>query len=163
VTKESNYPDQISIPDARGGEVAYTRAREYIAVHAAPSAMPDGAAVLLEAGSIGVFNADAATPGDARTGPVYQPAGQSGLATLAVPTGRVLVRFQSGASAESRSTDIAQAGYHIEETLAHAPNTAWVRAADGSIATALRGLGRLQSLAQVERIEPQLIRAAVRR
>jgi hypothetical protein len=163
VTSESNHPEQISIPDARGGKVAYTRAREYIAVHATPSAMPDGAAALLEDGSIGVFNADASHLGKARTGPVYQPAGQSGLATLAVPTGRVLVRFQSGASAASRSTDIAQAGYRIEETLAHAPNAAWVRAADGSIATALRSMERLESLSQIERVEPQLIRSAARR
>ena len=163
MTTESNHPDQISIPDARGGQVEYTRAREFVAVHATPSAMPAGAAVLLEDGSIGVFNADAANLGKAEVGPVYQPAGQSGLATLAVPTGRVLVRFQSGASAEARSPDIAQAGYRIEETLAHAPNAAWVRAADGSIATTLRSLGRLQSLAQIDRVEPQLIRAAVRR
>lgn len=160
---ETDAPDQIFIPDAREGLLEYTRAKEFIAVHAPPNQMPKGAAPLLEDGSIGVFSADDGTLGAAAVGPVYRPAGQPSHATLTVPTGRVLVRFKSGASAEARDHDIEEAGYRIEETLAHVPNAAWVRAADGSIATALRGLGRLESLSQVERVEPQLIRAAVRR
>jgi hypothetical protein len=163
VPRQTDAPDQIYIFDAREGLLEYTRAKEFIAVHAPPNQMPAGAAPLLEDGSIGVFNADHDTLNAARVGPVYRPAGQPGHATLTVPTGRVLVRFKSGTAAEARSHDIAQAGYRIEETLAHAPNAAWVRATDGSIVTALLALGRLESVPQVERVEPQLVRAATRR
>ena len=157
---DREFPDVIRIRDARGETAEFARAKDLTAVHAAPQDMPAGATLLLEDGSIGVFPSGSRSPD---SGPVYQPVGQTGSATIAVPTGRVLVRLTGETSIATRAADITTAGYLIEEQLAYAPNTAWVRAADGTIASALRRLEALGSLPGVQHVEPQLIRAAIRR
>jgi hypothetical protein len=157
---DREFPDVIRVRDARGETAEFARVKDLTAVHTAPQDMPAGATLLLEDGSIGVFSSASRRP---EGGPVYQPIGQTSAATIAVPTGRVFVRLTGETSIATRAADITKAGYLIEEQLAYAPNSAWVRAADGTIASALRQLDSLGSLPGVERVEPQLIRAAIRR
>ena len=82
---------------------------------------------------------------------------------VAVPTGRIFVRFAAGVRAADRSDALARAGYELVEVLSYAPNAAWVRAADGEIATALANLDRLEAVEAVENVEPQMLRAMGRR
>jgi hypothetical protein len=157
---EREIPDVLRIRDARGQIAEFRRAPDLIAVHASPEDMPGGAMLLLEDGSIGVFASSPTHPG---ASPVYHAASQTSAATIAVPTGRVLLRYGADTAVTERAADIKRAGYLIEEQLAYAPNAAWVRAADGSITSALRDLDALESLPGVENVEPQMIRAATRR
>lgn len=97
---------------------------------------------------------------DALLGPVYRRDPGGGLA---VPTGRALVRFSEGVAADDQRDELAKAGYAVEEILRYAPHAAWVRASSGEIADALRDLSRLEELAQVENVEPQLLSEAAPR
>ncbi len=160
----NDYPDRLQLSDARGAAFEYVRARAWIALHGSPATLPPGAQLLLEDGTIGVYPSSTELPAahELIVGAVYAPAGATTSATLAVPTGRVLVRFANGPAA-ARAKELAQAGFRIEETLGYAPEAAWLQAVDGGIASALRGLSRLASVAGVVHVEPQLIRAAARR
>lgn len=75
----------------------------------------------------------------------------------AVATGRVFIRFSEQVDAASRADEIASAGYRIGQTVPYAPNAAWLEPQSGNIADALSHLGDLQSLADVENVEPQMI------
>ena len=77
----------------------------------------------------------------------------------AVPSGRLFVRFEAGVQAITRSDDLARAGYEVLDIPQYASQTAWVRATDGDIAAALRGLDRLERVEDVENVEPQMLRA----
>ncbi|MHC5114805.1 MAG: hypothetical protein ACYTGP_10310 [Planctomycetota bacterium] len=80
-----------------------------------------------------------------------------------VPTGKVHVRFVEGVRAEDRADDLVRAGYEIDAIPPPAPHTAWLRPADGEIATALAGLERLGSVPDVEHVEPEMLRPTRRR
>ncbi len=161
---ETGYPKLIRIRDARGGVTDYFHTEEFAAVHAEPELMPAGALQLLEDNTIGVFNADALSglSGQLDVGPVYSLAEQKAT-IFAVPTGRVLIRFHPSDKATDHSSEIEQAGYRIEEALTYAPEAAWVSAAAGGIASALRQLHQLESIATIQHVEPQLIRPTARR
>lgn len=94
----------------------------------------------------------AVSPG--KIGPVYFL--HSG-GTLAVPTGRVFIRFQEGVRAEEHRQEIEQAGYDIAQSPVYAPHAAWLRARSGEIADALTGIPTLEKIANVENIEPQML------
>lgn len=98
--------------------------------------------------------------GDATVAPVYRRAPGGGLA---VPTGRVLVRFPAGESAGEHEEDLAGAGYVIDEVISYAPHAAWVRARSGDIADTLTQIGHLVELAGVENVEPQMVSEVSRR
>jgi hypothetical protein len=83
----------------------------------------------------------------------------SGSKAILVPTGRVLVRFAEGVVARAKVTSLAHAGYRIAALIDYAENAAWVDAADGDVAAALRGLDRLAAIAGVVSVEPQLLSA----
>ena len=82
---------------------------------------------------------------------------------LAVPTGRVFVRFREGVAPKARSEELKHAGYRITMTLAYAPSAAWLEADDGEVATALRNIERLEALNGVVNVEPQLLAPRVAR
>lgn len=82
---------------------------------------------------------------------------------VAVPTGRVFVRFSEGTDPETRTAEIECAGFALESVPAYAPHAAWVRPASGETADALNGFGRLRDLPGVERVEPQFESEAARR
>jgi hypothetical protein len=147
-------------PDAQ--HFAYVPLPDHYAVHdRAPGTPAPGAVLLLEDGAIAVFRGapDERTRGSASVGPVYR----SDQGRLAVPTGRVLVRFSEGVQAASRRDDLEQAGFEIEETLAYAPQAAWVRCKEGGVADALAYVARLRKLADVENVEPQMLTPSVQR
>jgi hypothetical protein len=121
-----------------------------------------GALHVLEDGAIAIFRGtpDADAAGAGKVGPVYQ-AGRRGR--LAVPTGRVLVRFRDGVLAEGRRAEIAAAGYHVDQVLPYAPQAAWVRRTQGDIATAIEHANELRQLPDVEHVEPEMLSPRVAR
>lgn len=146
-----------------GGEhgCAYELAEDLVAIHQAGA--PGTAAATLAGGGVSVEPAGSRTAEsveDALLGPVYRrvPGG-----SLTVPTGRALVRFSEGVAADGQRDEVARAGYAVEEILRYAPHVAWVRARSGEIADALRDLSRLEGLAHVEHVEPQLLSEATHR
>lgn len=146
--------------DLGGGSQAapqFTRCDDVYAVHLGEGeAVPPGSLLTLNDGKIAVR----------RRGERELPA-QGGLVTpvysrgadgpLAVPTGQVFVRFREGVPAESRSGDLREAGYEIVRSPHYAPQTAWVRSHDGSPAQALANMERLQSLPDLEHVEPEML------
>jgi hypothetical protein len=149
---------------------AYELADDCYAVHGvAGSPVAKKAILVLEDGSVAVFRGQppaSATAGAGaraqppRIGPVYASAPGGGLA---VPTGRILVRFSPGTLAEERRADLRGAGFEIEKVLAYAPEAAWVRATSGGIGAALLGLPEIGALPGVEHVEPQMLMKSVRR
>lgn len=138
-----------------GATATYTLADDLIASHDGATA---SAVLTLEGGAIGVGPVDDVESRNvARAGPVYRhvPSGE-----LAVPTGHVLVRFATGERAEDHETDLADAGFTIEEVLSYAPQAAWVRAASGEISDSLRRLDEVAAVRGVEHVEPQLVSEA---
>jgi hypothetical protein len=93
-------------------------------------------------------------------GPVYalDPAGAP-----AVPTGRVLVRFADGVMAQDRKLMLRAAGYTLDRVLPYAPQAAFVTAADADICSALLGITRLESLADMVHVEPEMLSEVARR
>jgi len=87
-------------------------------------------------------------------GPVYalQPGG-----TVAVPTGRVFIRFKEHVSVEDRLREIEQAGYEVAQRIGYAPHAAWLQARSNEIADALTGIPVLEKIADVENVEPQML------
>jgi hypothetical protein len=96
-------------------------------------------------------------PGSPKAGeaPAYELAPGTGEVR---PTGRVLIRFRDAEALKRHQADIETAGYVVEEILSYAPNAAWLRAASGSSAEGLRGIPRLERIADVEQVEPQMLR-----
>jgi hypothetical protein len=86
--------------------------------------------------------------------PVYS-AGPQG--PLAVPTGRVFVRFADGTRAEERRGDLEALGFTVERVLSYAPNAVWVTPTRGGPARALEQFEAIASLPGVVHAEPQLL------
>ncbi|HEX2273600.1 MAG TPA: hypothetical protein VHG90_06990 [Acidimicrobiales bacterium] len=108
------------------------------------------AAAGLAVRAVDAGDVDAATP----VMPVYRRGEGGGVV---VPTGRVLVRFADGDSADAHRDELAAAGYDLEEVLGYAPQAGWVRATSGSIADTLGHLDRLQGVPGVENVEVQMV------
>lgn len=139
------------------GRCAYELADDLVAIHraGAPGATADGGISVEPAGGPAAESVEGELPG-----PVYRRVPGGGLA---VPTGRALVRFSEGVSADGQREELARAGYVVEEVLHYAPHAAWVRARSGEIADTLRDLWRLEGLAEVRNVEPQLLSPSARR
>jgi hypothetical protein len=75
---------------------------------------------------------------------------------LAVPTGRVFVRFADSHNAESYAEKLSALGYRIVQTVSYAPNAAWLESTAGPSA-ALKNIDKIESLANVVNVEPQMI------
>jgi hypothetical protein len=140
------------------GEVTYELADDLIAAHGAD---PGPTAVLtLDDISVEPLPTRSRELEDRVVGPVYRHTADG---QLAVPTGRVFVRFAPGDSAARHEEDIAAAGYQVQEVPSYAPHAAWLSAASGTVVDALRGLDRVRRLPGVEHAEPQLLTAPARR
>jgi len=83
----------------------------------------------------------------------YEPVGGGEPAEA---TGAVWVRFREGDDASARASDLAAAGYRIENLPGYAPHAAFVRGED--LAASLSGLDALRAIDGVELVEPQLRR-----
>ncbi len=173
-----DYPQQLPAGTEPNSPV-YTRLPGFYAVHGwradAPCAEPvqtfeDGAIAIMQ-GEPDPANA-AADPTDAGAGatnvagsqrklsPVYAQQSGGAAGSMAVPTGRVFIRFADAVKVSDRETEIRTAGYELDQKLDYAPNAAWLRARSGNIADALHGIAALRKIADVENVEPQLLMQA---
>ena len=140
-------------------DIVYRRSTDFIALRGAPPLSTSDARVLEMTGDDGeLMRVYRATGPGAVTAVYALPSGR-----LAVPTGRVFVRFREDVAAEARAGELKRAGYRITKTLAYAPNAAWVEADDGEVATALRNIERLEAMSGVVNVEPQLLTPRVPR
>jgi hypothetical protein len=147
------FPCRIA-PSATQGGVMELRPG-YVALHGEP--LPREMALLVfEPEAIAVLPAPLSFPlaPTQSLGPVYGP--PQGDA-LAVPTGRIFIRFQPGESAAAHRSAIEQAGYAIAAAPDYAPEAAWLVARSGSLAEALAGVFRLAAVPGVASVEPQLL------
>jgi len=87
-------------------------------------------------------------------GPVYR-IGETG--PLAVPTGKVFVRFAEHATFEDHRKEIEEAGFEISQILPYAPHASWVEPSSRKIADAISGFNALQQIPGVEIVEPQML------
>lgn len=90
---------------------------------------------------------------------VYERAGtdvQGGAGGLAVPTGRVFVRFAEAIKIETRADELRNLGYRITQMLSYAPNAGWLEAVDGAD-SALQNIAGVEKLRGVVNVEPQLL------
>jgi hypothetical protein len=117
---------------------------------------PHGARALLtvDDGNVTVFERAPPDVPSPRLVAVYADA--SGA--IAVPTGRVFVRFLEAVRADGERARLRDAGFDVVEIPAYAPHCAWVEAADHDPATALVRISALRALAGVAHVEPQLVR-----
>ncbi len=154
----SGFPD--SIPRKVGGAQRVDRAPDHHALcDARGPLVPERVVATIEGDAGATFTVlEGALPrvGDGAHGAVAVYT-DSGSNAILVPTGRVFVRFAEGVEARANGPALARAGYHIAALLDYAENAAWVEAADGDVAAALRGLDRLAVVAGVVSVEPQLL------
>jgi hypothetical protein len=162
----ASYPQQLRHSTQNPG-IVYVRASDMYALRGAAAGLREAPLITLAAeggDSIRVYRgnpAPSARPPGARTAaaptaavlPVYSQTVGDGLA---VPTGRVFVRFADAIKAESRADELKKLGYRIAQTLVYAPNAAWLEADDGAPA-ALRNIERVEKLEGVENVEPQFL------
>lgn len=149
----SSWPRQLAKSSERPG-VVYELAEDLVATH---GVLAVEALVQFEDERIALCRPDVAARGPvdlADVGPVYR---QRPGGPVAVPTGRVLVRFAEGESLERHRSDLASAGFEVEQPLAYAPHAAWLRPSTGHVSDALRQLARLDHLEGVENVEPQML------
>lgn len=148
MSRLSDFPERLRA-STEHPDVIYVRARGYYAVR--DCGPGDAVVFALNDGEYGVVKGRPRR-GDARVSAVYEHG-----AVLAVPTGRVFVRFAAGVDASLRERELRRAGYAIDQVPAYAPNAAWLCDASGDAAAALSKLGALERLAGVENVEPQLL------
>ncbi len=155
----ASSPRELDLGGGQAGR-SYRLAEDVIARHGA-GASP-AAILTLEGGHVSVEPALSAPklPAEGVVGPVYRQVPGGGFV---VPTGRALVRFAEGEAADEHRDALTGAGYELEEVIRYAPHAAWVRASSGEIADTLRNIPRLQRLANVANVEPQLLSDAARR
>jgi hypothetical protein len=77
---------------------------------------------------------------------------------VAVPTGRVFVRFLEAMHAEDERARLRDAGFVVVDIPPYAPHCAWLEATDRDPVTALVGIATLRVLPGVVHVEPELIR-----
>ena len=86
--------------------------------------------------------------------PVYRLGAEG---PLAVPSGRVFVRFSEGTSMSDRRAEVEAAGFEIDDILSYAPQAGWLSPRSGRVADALRRFPALARIAYAEAVEPQLL------
>jgi hypothetical protein len=147
------YPSRVHVGTADNASVFELRPDFHSMKHAAGTDTKKAVAVMPD-DTDGVFAIYKGAADRDAAGPVYS-AGRGG--SLAVPTGRVLVRLREGLEADTRRKQFKEAGYDIERTLSYAPNAAWLRPASGGVADALSGVSALKAIPDVVHVEPQML------
>jgi hypothetical protein len=87
-------------------------------------------------------------------GPVYRLKEHG---SLAIPTGRVFVRFSEHTKFENHRMDIKRYGFKVDQILSYAPHAGWVKPNSGEIAEALSRFEELKQIPGVAAVEPQMI------
>jgi len=93
-------------------------------------------------------------------GPVYR-LGEHG--PLAIPTGKVFVRFTKQTKLEDRREDIERTGFRVHQILSYAPHAGWVEPKSGEIIDAIRRFEELKHILGVTAVEPQMLMESQRR
>lgn len=145
----SEFPKRLRA-STQNPDVVYERDDDHYAVHRQPA---KGRAVVMTEGESGI----AVFEGQPKSLSKNMTAVYRNDSALAVPTGRVLVRFAEGEDAGAHAKRIAKAGYRIEQQLSYAPNAAWLRDEQDDVAGALSHIDKLEALPGVENVEPQLL------
>ena len=137
----------------------YIKIPALFAVHGnLPAQLKSAVESTIEEGAITICRREQVTLGvplsSLKISPVYalDPHGP-----LAVPTGRIFIRFIPGVKAEDRRPDLEERGYTITHIPSYAAHTAWALASNGDIATALLNIEKLKDLRDVAGVEPQLL------
>lgn len=146
-------------------DVVYVRAPGFFARRGAtPRGLDDAPMMTLDADGDAIHVYRGVTPAaprarspearDDRLLAVY--ARDASATALAIPTGRVFVRFADALKAEAFSDKLRALGYRIVRTVSYAPNAAWLESVSGA-SEALKNIDKIESLAEVVNVEPQLI------
>jgi hypothetical protein len=150
----SEYPQKIRV-DSNGSAISYTRQPGYYAIHYnQPGTVSPGAILQLNEGASAIFSGEPNQSEKNTLSPVYTLESNG---SLAVPTGLVFIRFAGGINVESQREAINGAGYEVEQSLAYAPNAAWLRPRSGNIVDAIAGISQLQAIPNVENVELQML------
>ena len=150
-------PDVVRLSTERS-EVTFRRSDGLYAVHGTIAGdEPQSPVLILEGGLVRVHEGRSPESGEAGAlvGPVY---GADPDGAIAVPTGRIFVRFEEGSMAADRAGEIEAAGFAVDEVVSYAPHAAWVVPSSGSIADALANVEALEDVSGVVNVEPQLLR-----
>lgn len=154
-----DYPSELS--GSQNEQGAFRRQDDYYAAHGDAAGDADDALFQLADGKVSVHRGVPATTVERgrQIGPVYaRPDGP-----LAVPTGKLFVRFGEGSAAAEHRAALERAGYEIVKVPGYAPHAAWVRARGGDLAAGLRGMSALAALPGVEHVEPEMLMASSKR
>jgi hypothetical protein len=76
---------------------------------------------------------------------------------LAVPTGKIFIRFDEDILALDYTAEVERLGYEIEESPIYAPHALWLRPKSGVVAEALAHAQDLRQLPHIANVEPQLL------
>jgi hypothetical protein len=135
--------------------VTYARKDDLCALHGVdPSQV---AAVVATIGDDIAVVSCGETAADSRNGPVYVDT-RSGA--LAIPTGRVFVRFTTGTDPATQRDTIERAGFRIVEVPPYSPASAWVEPLSGDIADGVARRDLLLAIRGVEGAELELLRSS---
>ena len=158
-----DYPNHVRVGGTRA-TVFERRSDLYCRREAPGEAVPSGAVAVIaddEEQAFVVYRGSPERQSAAEdAGPVYS-AGAGG--PLAVPTGRVFIRFAEGIRPEERREEIAAAGFEIERTLPYAAGAAWLRPRGREVAIGLSALSNLEAIPGVLHLEPQMLMARATR
>jgi len=160
----ASFPQEFPL-SSRPGAGTYKLMPGYYAIHGRqPGPAGRDAVHLFNEGAIAVFQGSpdqaTLTAAPEKLSPIYAlvPGGSP-----AVPTGLIFIRLADGIPVGTLKEEINSAGYEIAESLAYAPNAAWLRSRSGTIENALAGLKVLGKLPKVESVEPQMLMESARR
>lgn len=149
----SDFPPRLRA-STEHPDVVYTRAQDYYAVRDASRTQVRSAVLKLDDDGEVIVVLKGQPKGDAENvSAVYRSANGA----LVVPTGQVFIRFNDEVSVETQAEELRRLGYVIAQSLAYAPNAAWLRHLNDDIAAALSNLHTLEALPCVENVEPQLL------
>ncbi|NNG16614.1 MAG: hypothetical protein HKM89_09045 [Gemmatimonadales bacterium] len=153
------YPARVRVSTERP-ELVYERLPGYFAIRGpVPQTLRSAVTTEMEDGQItvcrGTADSSEAELADSTITPVY---GLGAAGAPAVPTGRILVRFAEHIRAEEQRDALEGLGFRVVETLPYALHVAWVESVDGDAAAALHGIERLEGLADIVNVEPQMVR-----
>ena len=160
----SNYPKTIKASMQHAENYYVLQAGLYAVQGDIPQPCKAAIIVTIEEGRVVICKGtpDALPPSVDRNTitPVY--ALESG-GPLAVPTGRILVRFTDNVTAVSRKEAFQRIGYIIDQELSFVPEALWVKSTNGDIAFALNNVAQLEAQPNVENVEPQMLMESLRR
>ncbi|MBT6155588.1 MAG: hypothetical protein HOL01_06630 [Planctomycetaceae bacterium] len=160
----SDFPREFSVETAPQ-PTHYTLADDYYVVLGAGADQADlNVEFHIEDGDLTVCRkrhgeTSLAAPATA-AGPVYR-LGEHG--PLAVPTGKVFVRFTEQTKLEDRQEDIERTGFMVNQILSYAPHAGWIEPKSGKIVDAINRFEELKYIPGVAAVEPQMLMESQRR